>query len=89
MSLRDKLRAQRTFDVDEQVKKVLARWSKERGAEGGGLKGLERAVKKLNGPQRAQLVERMAEISLGLLFVMEQEEARAKAKGEGEGEGEG
>ncbi|MCB9645511.1 MAG: hypothetical protein H6730_02780 [Deltaproteobacteria bacterium] len=86
MSLRDKLRSQRTFDVDDQVKKVLAKWSKERSTEGGGLKNLERAVKKLNGPQRALLVERMAEISLGLLFVMETQEARAAAAAEAEAE---
>lgn len=74
MSLFDKRRAQQRFDVDEQVKKVLARWSKERHTPHG-LDNLEKGMRKLTGEQRVMLIDRLAEISLGVFFVIEKGEA--------------
>jgi len=73
MSLRDRLRANQSFEVDEPVRKVLARWSKQRGTKAG-LRDLEQGVRRLSPAQRRQLVDRLAEISLGLLFVIERGE---------------
>lgn len=73
MSLRDRLRANEAFEVDEPVRRVLARWSKERGTKLG-LANLEAGLRRLDGKQRKQLVDRLAEISLGLLFVIEQQD---------------
>lgn len=73
MSLRDKLRANQAFEVDDAVRKVLARWSKERGAPGA-IRNLEQGVRRLSPEQRRQLVDRLAEISLGLLFVLDRDD---------------
>lgn len=70
MSLRDRLRANQSFEVDDAVRKVLARWSKERGTKAG-LRNLEQGIRRLDPEQRRQLVDRLAEISLGLLFVID------------------
>ncbi len=73
MSLRDRLRANQAFEVDDAVRKVLARWSKDQGAHTG-LVNLEQGVLRLNLKQRRQLADRLAEISLGMLFAIEQSE---------------
>lgn len=70
MSLRDRLRANETFAVDDAVKRVLAKWAKERDSEVG-RRNLESAVRRLNAEQRRQLTARLAEISLGLLYVLD------------------
>lgn len=67
MSLRDKNRAQQTFGVDEAVARILSAWGKERDSDIGRL-NLARAAARLRPDQREQLVDRLAEISLGLLF---------------------
>ena len=86
MSLRDRLRANQRFDVDEKVKKILARWSKERGTKAG-LQNLEMATKRLTAEQRGQLADRLAEISLGLLFVLELDAKAASEAAPEAGEG--
>ena len=58
------------FEVDEQVRKILAAWGQERDSDIGRL-NLARAASKLRPEQRVQLVERLAEISLGVLFTIE------------------
>ncbi len=73
MSLRDKQRAASTFGplaVDDSVRRILADWGKERDSDLGRLH-LSRAAAKLSPEHRAQLVARLAEISLGLFFVLE------------------
>lgn len=72
MSLRDSDRAGRAFEVDEAVRRILAAWGKERDSEIGRM-NLRRAAERLNDEQRVQLVERLAEISLGMLFILERE----------------
>ena len=76
MSLRDRRRAGQAFEVDEAVRRVLARWSKERGTPLG-LSNLEAGLRKLDLSQRRQLVDRLAEVSLGLLFIIERLEDEA------------
>ena len=80
MSLRDRGRAGQTFEVDEAVRRVLSRWSKEKGTPIG-LSNLEAGLRRLDPQQRRQLVERLAEVSLGLLFVIERLEAEAALDG--------
>jgi len=70
VSLRDPKRSGAAFEVDDAVKRALAAWGKERDSEIGRL-NLARAAGKLRPEQRAQLVARLAEISLGLLFSLE------------------
>ncbi len=70
MSLRDPNRAGQSFEVDDAVRRVLKAWSKERDSQVG-LLNLKRAVSKLTEPQRLQLIERLAEISLGQLYVLQ------------------
>lgn len=72
MSLRDSDRAGRAFEVDEAVRRILAAWGKERDSEIGRM-NLRRAAERLSDEQRVQLVERLAEISLGMLFILERE----------------
>ncbi len=69
MSLFDSDRAGKAFALDDAVRRVLAAWSRERDTEIGRL-NLKRAFSKLNPDQRAQLIGRLAEISLGQLFVL-------------------
>ena len=57
------------FQVDPRVRKLLADWGRDRGTEPG-LMELRRQAQKLNPEQRAQLTQRLAEISLGMLFVL-------------------
>lgn len=57
------------FQVDPKVRKILADWGQARGTEVA-LMELKRQVQRLGPEERAQLVERLAEISLGLLFVL-------------------
>lgn len=75
MSLRDTGRTGKTFEVDEPVRRILAAWGKERDSEIGRL-NLRRAADKLEPAQKQQLVERLAEISLGLLYVLLRAEDR-------------
>lgn len=70
MTLRDQDRAGKAFEVDEVVRRVLVAWGKERDSEIGRL-NLRRAADRLSEEQRLQLVERLAEISLGLLHVLD------------------
>lgn len=69
MSLRDPKRANQTFSVEEPVRRALAAWGRERDSEIGRL-NLSRAAGKMTEEQRAQLFERLAEVSLGLLFTL-------------------
>ncbi len=73
MSLRDPDRASASFEVDEAVRRILAGWGKERDSDIGRL-NLSRAYRKLRPEQQAQLRQRLAEISLGVLFTIEQSE---------------
>jgi hypothetical protein len=57
------------FQVDPRVRKLLADWGRERGTEPGLLE-LGRQAKKLDSDQKEQLTRRLAEISLGMLFVL-------------------
>ena len=72
MSLRDKARAGTEYSIDESLGKILSQWSKERDSDIGRL-NLSRAAARLKPEQKAQLIERLAEISLALLFVLEEE----------------
>lgn len=72
MSLRDKQRSAQTFEIDDAVKRILAAWAKERDSDVGRL-NLQRAAQRLDDRQRAQLIERLAEIGLGLLYVLEKQ----------------
>ncbi|MCC7386675.1 MAG: hypothetical protein IT384_32860 [Deltaproteobacteria bacterium] len=69
MSLRDPNRAAEAFQVDDVVRRALAAWGQERDSEIGRL-NLGRAAAKMTPEQKAQLVARLAEISLGLLFTL-------------------
>ncbi len=70
MSLRDRDRADQVFGVDDAVRRALAAWARERDSDIGRL-NLTRAAERMSDEQRRQLVERLAEISLGLLFGLE------------------
>jgi hypothetical protein len=72
MNLRDAGRSGKAFEVDEAVRRILVAWGKERDSEIGRM-NLRRAADKLNDEQRRQLVERLAEISLGILCVVDDE----------------
>ena len=69
MSLFDSGRSGQAFELDDAVRRVLAAWSQERDTDIG-LLNLKRAASKLNAEQKAQLVGRLAEISLGQLFAL-------------------
>jgi hypothetical protein len=73
MSLFDPKRSAGAFELDDAVKRVLAAWGGERDTEIG-LLNLKRAASKLTAEQKAQLVGRLAEISLGQLFVLDRME---------------
>ena len=77
MSLRDEDRADRSFGVDDAVRRALAAWGKERDSDIGRV-NLARAAERLTADQRRQLVERLAEISLGLLFGLETGRSRPR-----------
>ncbi len=68
MSLRE--RRPGAFQVDDAVRRALAAWSRERDPD---LKAwaLRRASERLGAAQRQALIERLAEISLGALAVIE------------------
>ncbi|MBI2374989.1 MAG: hypothetical protein HYV07_13415 [Deltaproteobacteria bacterium] len=70
MSLRDPERADAAFAVDEVVKRTLEAWGKARDADAG-RRGLGEAMDVLSEGQASQLRQRLAEISLGMLFVLE------------------
>lgn len=70
MSLRDKKRSDASFEVDDAVRRALAGWGRERDSDLGRLH-LARAVARMSPEQRQQLVARLAEISLGLLYAIE------------------
>ena len=76
MSLRDSGRVGQLFQVDDAVRRALAAWGKERDSEIGRL-NLARAAQKLTPEQRLQLHERLAEISLGILFVLKEKARRS------------
>ena len=69
MSLRDKNRAQAHFAIDESLGKILGKWSQERDSDIGRL-NLSRAAARLRPDQKVQLIERLAEVSLAMLFVL-------------------
>ncbi|MFO0724656.1 MAG: hypothetical protein U1E65_12815 [Myxococcota bacterium] len=73
MSLRDPRRAGEAFSVDDAVRRALSAWGKERDSEIGRL-NLARAAAKMAPEQRAQLISRLAEISLGVLFTIDLDE---------------
>jgi hypothetical protein len=73
VSLRDRLRTQETFEVDDAVRRVLKEWSQEKASDVGRL-NLARAAKRLSPEQRNVLIARLAEISLGVLAVLEKQE---------------
>lgn len=73
MGLRDPGRSGKTFGVDDAVARVLASWSSEADSDLGRL-NLKRAALRLSAEQRGQLVDRLAEISLGMLFVLLEKE---------------
>lgn len=64
------------FQVDPRVRKILADWGQSRGSELGLLE-LRRNGQKLPAEQREQLILRLAEISLGLLFVVQERDRPA------------
>jgi hypothetical protein len=70
MSLREPRRSAGTFEVDESVRRLLAAWSRQRDTELGLLE-LRRGAERLSPEQKRKLVERLAEISLGLFAVLE------------------
>ena len=74
MSLKDPARAREVFDVDESVAKILKVWGKERDADVARVQ-LARAASRLQPEQREQLVARLAEISLGVLFTLLDDDA--------------
>jgi len=76
MSLRDKDRADAQFTIDDGLGKILGQWSKERDSDIGRL-NLSRSAAKLKPEQKRQLIERLAEISLALLFVLQEESANS------------
>jgi hypothetical protein len=69
VSLRDPKRSGQAFGVDDAVRRTLAAWGRERDSEIGRL-NLSRALARMTPEQRAQIVERLAEVSLGLLFTL-------------------
>lgn len=70
MSLRDRLRAKETFEVDDAVRRILKTWGQEKDADVARLE-LARAARRLNAEQRNVLIARLAEISLGVLAAIE------------------
>ena len=76
MSLRDKDRADAQFAIDDSLGKILGRWSKERDSDIGRL-NLSRSAAKLKPEQKRQLTERLAEISLALLFVLQEQSSES------------
>jgi hypothetical protein len=70
MSLRDPRRSASTFEVDEPVRRLLAAWSRQRDTELGLLE-LRRGAERLSPEHKRKLLERLAEISLGLFAVLE------------------
>lgn len=80
MSLRDTDRADQTFGVDDAVRRALSAWSRERDSDIGRL-NLARAAERMSDEQRRQLVERLAEIALGLLFGLDGNPARPRGRG--------
>ena len=58
--------------MDDAVRRILVAWGRERDAEIGRL-DLKRAVARLKPEQHRELVDRFAEISLGLLFALEKQ----------------
>lgn len=75
MSLRDRLRSQETFEVDDAVRRILADWGKEKDPDIGRLE-LARAARRLTPEQRNVLIARLSEISLGVLAALEFAEAK-------------
>jgi hypothetical protein len=79
MALRDADRSGRAFNVDEPVRRLLAEYAQARDSDLGRL-NLARGVVRLSLEQKAQLVERLAEISLGLLFALDARTHRTPEK---------
>ncbi len=77
MTLRDTERADAAFAVDEAVKRALEGWGKARDPELGRAM-LAEAADRMTPDQRAQLRARLAEVSLGILFVLENAPQKAK-----------
>ena len=76
MSPRDPKRAQNRFAMDESLGKVLGQWAKERDSDIGRM-NLARAASKMSIERKAVLCARLAEISLAMLFVLEEESGRS------------
>jgi hypothetical protein len=70
MSLRGPRGAAGPGGVDDAVRRALANWSREHDRAIAALE-LRRAADRLSPAQRRALVERLAEISLGLLAVLD------------------
>jgi hypothetical protein len=60
------------MELDDSVRRILVAWGKERDSDIGRL-NLRRSAERLSPELRMQLVQRLAEISLGLLYVLERE----------------
>jgi len=61
--------------MDESLGKVLGQWAKEPDSDIGRM-NLARAAGKMSIERKALLYARLAEISLAMLFVLEEEAAR-------------
>lgn len=61
------------FEIDDAVRRALAAWGQERDPDIGRL-NLKRAFAKLTVEKKAQLIERVAEISLAQLLVIDQDD---------------
>lgn len=72
MTPRGSDRTRAFLEMDDSVRRALAGWAKERDSDLGRL-NLKRAIVRLTPPQRRQLIGRLVEISLGVLFILDQE----------------
>ena len=61
--------------MDEGVSKTLGRWAKERDSDIGRM-NLARSASKMSMERKAMLISRLAEVSLAMLFVLEEETGR-------------
>lgn len=70
MGLKDRLRGP-AFEMDDAVRRTLQAWGKEKDPALGRLV-LKRALLRMKPEQKAQLAQRLAEVSLGQLFILSQ-----------------
>lgn len=71
MGLKDRLRGP-AFELDDAVRRVLVEWGKEHDPALSRLV-LKRALMKLKPEQKKQLMQRLAEVALGQLFILDKE----------------